>query len=118
MFDFFLVVFYYCFYVVGWFLCLCWKLLCWVLLIFVLLWVLVVVVWGVLYWIIFLYVNDWCFWLEWEVLRVLGVEMCIGCLNVDLGGWMLGLEFVDVCLFDIVGCFVLWLLRVIVVLLV
>ncbi len=101
--DFFSAALHHCSRAAGWPLRLCWKLLRWALLILALLWALVVVAWGVLHWIILPHANDWRPWLEREASRALGIEMRIGRLNVDSGGWMPGLEFVDVRLLDTAG---------------
>ncbi|HEV6964336.1 YhdP family protein [Roseateles sp.] len=101
--DFFSAAFHHCSRIAGWPLRLCWLALRWALLILALLWALVVVAWAVLHWGILPHANEWRPWLEREASRALGVEMRIGRLNVESGGWMPRLEFVDVRVLDPAG---------------
>nr|WP_255719703.1 YhdP family protein [Pelomonas sp. P8] len=91
---------------------LCWVGLRWALLLLALLWGLGVVAWSVLHWAILPHANDWRPWLEKEASKALGVELRIGRLDVQSGGWMPRMELGDVSVLDPAGRTALRLPRV------
>jgi uncharacterized protein (TIGR02099 family) len=82
---------------------LCWQVLRWLLVILALLWGLAVVAWVVLHWAILPHANDWRPWLEREASKALGVELRIGRITVESGGWMPRMELGDVVVLDAAG---------------
>jgi uncharacterized protein (TIGR02099 family) len=91
---------------------LCWAALRWALLALALVWALGVAAWAVLHWGILPHANEWRPWLEREASKALGVELRIGALNVESGGWMPRLELTDVRVLDSTGRTALRLPRV------
>ncbi|MFG6433477.1 YhdP family protein [Roseateles sp. LYH14W] len=83
-----------------WPLRLCWRALRWALLALALLWGLGVVAWGVLHWAILPQANEWRPWLEREASKALGIELRIGSITVQSGGWMPRMELGDVRVLD------------------
>ncbi len=88
---------------VNWPLRLCWRALRWALLLLALLWGLGVVAWSVLHWAILPHANEWRPWLEKEASKALGVELRIGRITVESGGWMPRMELGDVRVLDASG---------------
>jgi uncharacterized protein (TIGR02099 family) len=86
-----------------WPLRLCWQALRWMLLVLALVWGLVVVAWSVLHWAILPHANDWRPWLEKEASKALGLELRIGRITVESGGWMPRMELGDVQVLDAAG---------------
>ncbi len=86
-----------------WHIRLCWHTLRWALLMLAILWALGVVAWSVLHWAILPHANEWRPWLEKEASKALGVELRIGRLQVESGGWMPRMELGDVRVLDING---------------
>lgn len=86
-----------------WPLRLCWHALRWLLLILALVGALGVVAWSVLHWGILPHANDWRPWLEKEASKTLGVELRIGRITVESGGWMPRMELGDVQVLDAAG---------------
>jgi len=82
---------------------LCWRALRWALLLLALLWALGVVAWSVLHWAILPHANEWRPWLEKEASKALGVELRIGRITVETGGWMPRMELGDVRVLDANG---------------
>jgi uncharacterized protein (TIGR02099 family) len=82
---------------------LCWQVLRWLLVVLALLWGLAVVAWVVLHWAILPHANDWRPWLEREASKALGVELRIGRITVESGGWMPRMELGDVVVLDAAG---------------
>lgn len=82
---------------------LCWTALRWALLVLALLWALGVAAWAVLHWAILPHANDWRPWLEKEASKALGVELRIGRITVESGGWMPRMELGDVRVLDAAG---------------
>jgi len=101
--DFFSAAFHHCSRAAGWPLRLCWQALRWALLVLALLWGLAVVAWAVLHWAILPHANDWRPWLEKEASKALGVELRIGRVTVESGGWMPRMELGDVQVLDAAG---------------
>lgn len=101
--DFFSAALHHCSRVAGWPLRLCWTALRWALLVLALLWALGVAAWGVLHWAILPHANDWRPWLEKEASKALGVELRIGRITVESGGWMPRMELGDVRVLDAAG---------------
>ncbi|MBI3348924.1 MAG: TIGR02099 family protein [Burkholderiales bacterium] len=101
--DFFSAALHRCTRASRWPLRLCWLSLRWALLILALLWALGVVAWGVLHWGILPHANDWRPWLEKEASKALGVELRIGSITVQSGGWMPRMELADVRVLDAAG---------------
>ncbi|NCT83361.1 MAG: TIGR02099 family protein [Comamonadaceae bacterium] len=89
--------------VTRWPLRLCWQALRWLLLALILVGALAVVAWSVLHWGILPHANDWRPWLEKEASKTLGVELRIGHIAVDSGGWMPRMELGDVQMLDAAG---------------
>jgi len=83
-----------------WPLRLCWQALRWALILLALLWAVAVVAWSVLHWAILPHANDWRPWLEKEASKALGVELRIGRITVESGGWMPRMELGDVRVLD------------------
>ncbi len=81
----------------------CWHSLRWLILILALVWALAVVAWSVLHWVILPHANDWRPWLEKEASKALGVELRIGSITVESGGWMPRMELGDVQVLDAAG---------------
>jgi uncharacterized protein (TIGR02099 family) len=75
----------------------------WALLVLALLWALGVTAWGVLHWVILPQANEWRPWLEKEASKALGVELRIGRVVAESGGWMPRLELGDVQVLDAAG---------------
>ena len=75
----------------------------WALLILALLWALGVTAWAVLHWAILPHANEWRPWLEKEASKALGVELRIGRVTVESGGWMPRMELGDVQVLDAAG---------------
>ncbi|MFT7722675.1 MAG: YhdP family protein [Roseateles sp.] len=82
---------------------LCWVALRWALLLLALLWAVGAAAWGVLHWVILPHADDWRPWLEREASKTLGVELRIGRLRVESGGWMPRMELGDVQVLDAAG---------------
>lgn len=101
--DFLSAAFHHCSRAAGWPLRLCWQALRWLLLILALVWALAVVAWSVLHWGILPHANEWRPWLEKEASKALGVELRIGRLTVESGGWMPRMELGDVRVLDASG---------------
>jgi len=101
--DFLSAALYHCSRAAGWPLRLCWQVLRWLLVILALLWGLAVVAWVVLHWAILPHANDWRPWLEREASKALGVELRIGRITVESGGWMPRMELGDVVVLDAAG---------------
>ncbi len=77
---------------------------------------LLLVAWLVLHWIILPHANEWRPWIEREASRALGVELRIGSLAVESGGWLPRLELGDIRVLDPQGREALRLPRVVAVL--
>jgi uncharacterized protein YhdP len=101
--DIFSAALHHCTRVAGWPLRLCWTALRWALLGLALLWALGVAAWAVLHWAILPQANDWRPWLEKEASKALGVELRIGRITVESGGWMPRMELGDVRVLDANG---------------
>jgi uncharacterized protein (TIGR02099 family) len=101
--DFFSAALHRCTRASRWPLRLCWHSLRWALLILALLWALGVTAWAVLHWAILPHANDWRPWLEKEASKALGVELRIGRITVESGGWMPRMELGDVQVLDAAG---------------
>lgn len=101
--DFFSAALHRCNRASRWPLRLCWHSLRWALLILALLWALGVTAWAVLHWAILPHANDWRPWLEKEASKALGVELRIGRITVESGGWMPRMELGDVQVLDAAG---------------
>ncbi|MGQ3094286.1 MAG: YhdP family protein [Roseateles sp.] len=101
--DFFSAALHQCTRASRWPLRLCWHSLRWTLLVLALLWALGVVAWSVLHWAILPHANDWRPWLEKEASKALGVELRIGRITVESGGWMPRMELGDVQVLDAAG---------------
>lgn len=101
--DFFSAALHHCTRAARWPLRLCWRALRWALLVLALLWALAAVAWGVLHWGILPHANDWRPWLEKEASKALGVELRIGNIAVESGGWMPRMELGDVQVLDPAG---------------
>ena len=101
--DFFSAALHRCNRASRWPLRLCWHSLRWALLILALLWALGVTAWGLLHWAILPHANDWRPWLEKEASKALGVELRIGRITVQSGGWMPRMELGDVQVLDAAG---------------
>lgn len=101
--DFFSAALHHCSRATRWPLRLCWQVLRWLLLILALVWGLAVVAWAVLHWVILPHANDWRPWLEKEASKALGVELRIGRITVESGGWMPRMELGDVQVLDAAG---------------
>lgn len=86
-----------------WPLRLCWHALRWLLLILAGVGAVAVVAWSVLHWGILPHANDWRPWLEKEASKTLGVELRIGRITVESGGWMPRMELGDVQVLDAAG---------------
>jgi uncharacterized protein (TIGR02099 family) len=110
--DFFSAALHRCNRASRWPLRLCWHTLRWALLILALLWALGVTAWAVLHWAILPHANDWRPWLEKEASKALGVELRIGRITVESGGWMPRMELGDVQVLDTAGRTALRLPRV------
>ncbi len=82
---------------------LCWHTLRWLLLALALVWALGGVAWSVLHWAILPHANDWRPWLEKEASKALGVELRVGRITVESGGWMPRMELGDVSVLDTAG---------------
>lgn len=82
---------------------LCWHGLRWLLLGLGLLLALAVLAWCGLHWIILPHADDWRPWLEKEASKTLGVELRIGHLAVDSGGWLPRMQLQDVRVLDSAG---------------
>ncbi len=92
-----------CFQVLGLPLRLCWHGLRWLLLAAGLLLALAVMAWCGLHWVILPHADDWRPWLEREASKTLGVELRIGHLAVDSGGWLPRMQLQDVSVLDPAG---------------
>ena len=103
VFDFFSAVLHHCNRAARRPLSLCGKALRGLLLVLALAGVLVVVAWSVLHWAILPHANDWRPWLEKEASKALGVELRIGRITVESGGWMPRMELGDVQVLDAAG---------------
>jgi uncharacterized protein (TIGR02099 family) len=101
--DFFSAAIHRCTRASRWPLRLCWHSLRWALLVLALLWALGVVAWSVLHWAILPHANDWRPWLEKEASKALGLELRIGSIRVESGGWMPRMELGDVQVLDAAG---------------
>lgn len=101
--DFFSAALHHCSRAAGWPLRLCWHGLRWLLLLLALLWAVGVVAWSVLHWAILPHANDWRPWLEQEASKALGVELRIGRITVESGGWMPRMELGEVRVLDAAG---------------
>lgn len=101
--DFFSAALHQCSRAASWPLRLCWIGVRWALLLLALLWALGGVAWGVLHWGILPHANDWRPWLEKEASKALGVELRIGRISVESGGWMPRMELGDVRVLDAAG---------------
>ena len=101
--DIFSAALHHCSRAAGWPLRLCWRLLRWALLVLALVWGLGVVAWAVLHWAILPHANEWRPWLEKEASKALGVELRIGRITVESGGWMPRMELGDVRVLDATG---------------
>lgn len=82
---------------------LCWHGLRWLLLAVGLLLSLAVMAWCGLHWVILPHADDWRPWLEKEASKTLGVELRIGHLAVDSGGWLPRMQLQDVRVLDPAG---------------
>ena len=82
---------------------LCGRVLRGLLLALALVWALVAVAWSVLHWVILPQADDWRPWLEREAAKTLGVELRIGRITVQSGGWMPRMELGDVQVLDAAG---------------
>ncbi len=103
VFDFFSAALHQCNRATRWPLRLCWQALRWLLVILALVGALVVVAWSVLHWAILPHANEWRPWLEKEASKALGVELRIGRITVESGGWMPRMELGDVQVLDAAG---------------
>ncbi|MEO6278948.1 YhdP family protein [Roseateles sp.] len=101
--DYFSAALHHCTRATRWPLRLCWRALRWALLLLALLWGLGVVAWSVLHWAILPHANEWRPWLEKEASKALGVELRIGSITVESGGWMPRMELGDVRVLDANG---------------
>ncbi len=101
--PFFSAALHHCSRAAGWPLRLCWRLLRGALLLLALVWGLGVVAWAVLHWAILPHANEWRPWLEKEASTALGVELRIGRITVESGGWMPRMELGDVRMLDATG---------------
>lgn len=101
--DFLSAALHHCSRAAGWHLRLCWQVLRWLLVILALLWGLAVVAWVVLHWAILPHANEWRPWMEREASKALGVELRIGRITVQSGGWMPRMELGDVRVLDAAG---------------
>ena len=101
--DFFSAALHHCTRATRWPLRLCWQGLRWALLILALVWALGVAAWAVLHWAILPHANEWRPWLEREASKALGVELRIGSVSVESGGWMPRMELGDVQVLDASG---------------
>ncbi|MFG6412575.1 YhdP family protein [Roseateles sp. DC23W] len=101
--DFFSAAFHHCSRAASWPLRLCGRVLRWALLALALLWGLAAVAWGVLHWAILPQANEWRPWLEKEASKALGVELRIGQIVVESGGWMPRMVLADVQVLDPAG---------------
>lgn len=101
--DFFSAALHHCSRAARWPLRLCWLSLRWALLVLALLWALGVAAWSVLHWGILPHANDWRPWLEKEASKALGVELRIGRITVESGGWMPRMALDDVQVLDPAG---------------
>ncbi|CAM3772595.1 YhdP family protein [Roseateles saccharophilus] len=101
--DFFSAALHHCSRAAGWPLRLCWQALRWALLLLALLWALGVVAWSVLHWAILPHADEWRPWLEREASKTLGVELRIGRIRVESGGWMPRMELGEVRVLDAAG---------------
>lgn len=101
--DFFSAALHRCTRASRWPLRLCWHSLRWAVLVLALLWALGVMAWAVLHWAILPHANDWRPWLEKEASKALGVELRIGRITVESGGWMPRMELGDVQVLDAAG---------------
>ncbi len=101
--DFFSAALHHCNRVSRWPLRLCWQALRWALLLLALVWALGVVAWSVLHWVILPHANDWRPWLEKEASKTLGLQLRIGRITVESGGWMPRMELGDVQVLDPAG---------------
>ena len=101
--DFFSAALHRCNRASRWPLRLCWHSLRWAVLVLALLWALGVAAWAVLHWAILPHANDWRPWLEKEASKALGVELRIGRITVESGGWMPRMELGDVQVLDAAG---------------
>lgn len=101
--DFLSAALHHCNRATRWPLRLCWQALRWALLLLALLWGLGVVAWSVLHWGILPHANDWRPWLEKEASKTLGVQLRIGRITVESGGWMPRMELGDVQVLDPAG---------------
>jgi uncharacterized protein (TIGR02099 family) len=82
---------------------LCWHSLRWLALGLAALFALFVVAWSGLHWIILPHANDWRPWLEKEASKALGVELRIGAITVESGGWLPRMELTDLRVLDAAG---------------
>ncbi|HEY0955279.1 MAG TPA: YhdP family protein [Roseateles sp.] len=98
--DFLSAALHHCSRAASWPLRLCWRVLRWALLALALLWAVAAVAWGVLHWAILPQADEWRPWLEKEASKALGVELRIGRLTVQSGGWMPRMELGDVQVLD------------------
>ncbi|RZJ13091.1 MAG: TIGR02099 family protein [Rubrivivax sp.] len=110
--TFFSAALHHCSRAAGWHFRLLWRMLRWALLALALLWTLTVVAWVALHWGILPHANDWRPWLEKEASKALGVELRIGRITVESGGWMPRMELGDVRVLDPAGRPALTLARV------
>lgn len=101
--DYFSAALHHCTRAARWPFWLCWTVLRWALLALALLWALGVTAWAVLHWAILPHANEWRPWLEKEASKALGVELRIGRLAVESGGWMPRMELGDVQVLDASG---------------
>jgi len=101
--DFYSAALHHCTRAARWPVRLCWHTLRWAVLLLAILWALGVVGWSVLHWAILPHADEWRPWLEKEASKALGVELRIGRLQVDSGGWMPRMELGDVRVLDING---------------
>ncbi|MFG6442815.1 YhdP family protein [Roseateles sp. LKC17W] len=101
--DFFSAALHHCNRAARWPLRLCWRVLRVALGVLALVWSLAVVAWAVLHWGILPQANEWRPWLEREASKALGVELRIGRIAVESGGWMPRMELGDVRVLDASG---------------
>lgn len=101
--DFFSAALHHCSRAAGWPLRLCWTALRWAVLVLALVWALGVAAWAVLHWAILPHANEWRPWLEKEASKALGIELRIGSITVQSGGWMPRMELADVRVLDANG---------------
>jgi uncharacterized protein (TIGR02099 family) len=109
---FFSAALHHCIRAAGWPLRLCWLSLRWLLVVLALLGALGVAAWGVLHWAILPHADEWRPWLEKEASKALGVELRIGRITVQTGGWMPRMELGEVRVLDAAGRAALQLPRV------